>query len=344
MLSKMKVLIGLLIVIAGLAYWVSQSQNSSETDQQQPLLPAWQQNDALISSLDQLILTQGGEQLLLSKTADMWQLNNGFYASIEPLFDLIQALKNAEIIEAKTANPDKHDQLDLAGDDLLVSLYQAGQLQHALHVGKKTTAGLTFVRRAGEDQTYTVKGLNAVSFNSDSWALKTVVDIAAEDVDAVTLKPADGEMITVNRNQESGDLQLANIPAGFQVQSNAHLDQLIGGLSRLTIDEALPAESWPVATTDVTEVPAQLSATYLLKTGAEIHIDIYQQDDGYFLTIDSSQFPQYADWVMKIAEYKFTAMNRQLAEFIEPIQNQPQSIDQAIDESLDEPATGSSLE
>ncbi|VAW48033.1 hypothetical protein MNBD_GAMMA02-709 [hydrothermal vent metagenome] len=344
MLSKMKVLTGLLIVMAGLAYWVLQSQNNSDADQQQLLIPAWQQDEAQIRAIDQLILAQGGEQLVLTKTGDMWQLNNGFYASIDPLFDLIQSLKTAEIIEAKTANPARHAQLELADDDLLVSLYQADQLQHTLHVGKKSTADLTFVRRAGEDQTYTVKGLKAVSFNPDSWALKTVVDIAGEDVQAVTLTSADGELITVNRNPESGVLQLADIPEGFQLQTNAYLDQLVGGLSRLMIDEAVPAESWPAATTDVAEVPAHLSATYQLNSGTVINIDVYQQDDAYFLTIDSVQYPQYDGWVMKIAEYKFKALNRQLIEFIEPVQTQNQSIEQSTDGAADNTADKPSVE
>ena len=331
MLSNMKVLIGLLIMIGGLAYWVSQTQNNINL--QQPLIPAWQQDDEQISAIDQVILSQGDEQLVLTKTAGNWQLNNGFYASIEPLFKLMQSLKAAEIIETKTANPEKHAQLELADDDLKVSLYQAGEVKLALQVGKQSTAGMTFVRFAGEDQTYTVNGLEPISFSQDSWTLKTVLDIAPEDVKAVTLKPVEGEVITVNRNPESGALQLLDIPDGYQLQANAYLDQLVGGLSRLMIDDALPAESWPASTTEMAEVPAQLSASYLLQSGQQITIDVYQQDEDYFLTIDASQYPQYDDWVMKIAAYKYNALNRQLSEFIEPIPNQEKPGDEAAVDS-----------
>ncbi len=317
MLSNMKTLVGLLLVIAGLAYWIT--RNSSEDDYQpQPLVPSWQNNDAQISAIDKIILTQSEEQLVLTKTADIWNLNDGFYVSIDPLFKLIQSLKSAEIIEAKTANSAKHAQLELADDDLLVNLYQADQLKLAIHIGKKTSSDLTFVRRANEDQTYTVKGLGPISISADNWALKTVLDIAPEDVGTITIKPGEGEMIAIKRNLENGVLQLNAIPDGFQLQANVDLNQLAGGLSRLIIDEAIPAESWS-AVSDVTETPAQLSAVYQLNSGAEINLDVYQQDDAYFLIIDSAEYPQYEGWVMKIAEYKFKALNRQLSDFIEPI-------------------------
>ena len=319
MLNNMKVLIGLLILIAGLAYWVTQNQPGDISQQPQPLIPAWQQDDAQISAVDKVALSQGGEQLVLTRVNDTWRLNNGFYASIDPLFKLMQSLKAAEIVEVKTANPERHAQLELADDDLKVSLSQAGELKYAIHVGKQSSAGLTFVRLEGEDQTYTVKGLDAISFNADNWALKTVLDVPAEQVMAVTLKPTIGEPIKVNRAPEGGVLQLVDMPQGYQLKANAYLDQLAAGLSRLMIDEAVPAESWPETSDDVTEVPMLLTANYQLSSGQDVNMAVHQQGDEYFMTIDSVLYPQYADWVLKIAAYKFKALNRQLSEFIEPI-------------------------
>ena len=319
MLNNMKVLIGLLILITGLAYWVTQNQPGNTSQQPQALIPAWQQDDAQISAIDNIVLSQGGEQLVLTKMDDTWRLNNGFFAAIEPLFNLMQSLKAAEIIEVKTANPERHAQLDLADDDLKLSLSQAGEVKYAFHVGKLSTAGLRFVRLEGEDQTYTVKGLESIAFNADNWTLKTVLDVPAARVMAVTLKPENGESISVKRNPEDGVLQLADMPQGFQLKASAYLDQLAGGLARLMIDEAVPAESWPQTSHAVTEVPMLLTANYQLSSGEEITITVHQQGDDYFMTIDSDEYPQYADWVMKIAGYKFKALNRQLSEFIEPI-------------------------
>lgn len=332
MLNNMKVLIGLLILIAGLAYWVSVSQNQLVTTYQ-PLIPAWQQGDEPINAIDQVSLTKGSEQLVLTKNSDNWLINGGFYAAIEPLFDLMQALKSAEIIEAKTANPEKHAQLELAEGDLKVSLFQDGALKHAFYIGKQSTAGLTFVRLVDEDQTYTVKGLAPISFDADKWSLKTVVDVAAEAVNEVTIKPAQGDTIKVIRNTENAALQLADMPNGFKLKPNAYLDQLVGGLSRLMIDEALPAESSPLATAEGETVPLLLSANYLLASGETVNLAVYQQGESYLMTIDSDLYPQYDGWVMKIASYKFNALNRELTEFIEPVGTEDKSLDDTSVES-----------
>jgi len=335
MLNSMKVLIGVLIVVGGLAYWVA-SNNHNDNVQSKPLLPSWQANDALINAIDQITLSQDEEKVTLIKTAEVWQIENGFYASMEPLFELIQSLKNAQIIEAKTANPARHEQLELAAGDLRVNLYQTGELKHALYIGKKTTAGLTFVRHADNDQTYTASGLNAISLSPDSWKMKTVLDIDADEVQAASIKPTESEMVAVRRNVNSGELEITDIPEGFQLQESAVLDQLAGGLSRLMIDEALTVESWSKDDLDKAGRVVKLSAMYELKSGTEVNIDVYQQDDAYYLTIDSNYYPQYKGWVMKIAEYKFKAMNRKLSEFIEPISSEDGIGDDVADETVKE--------
>lgn len=310
MLNNMKILMGLLIVIAGLAYWVLLDNNHGEIEQKQALIPSWQDNDELINAIDHVVLSKNGETISLMKTADNWQVNDGFYASIEPLFTLLQALKNAEIIEAKTANPENHAQVELAENDLLVKLYSGGELQHALHLGKQTTSGLTFVRMADENQTYAVQGIQAVSFSQDSWLLKTVLDYAANDIIAVELTPVSGDKVMIHRDPESGSWSLDNLPADFQLQANVNLNEMAGGLSRLMIDQALPAE--------VDSENLKLSANYQLLNGIEIDINVYQQDEQYYMTIDSAHYPHYKGWMMQIAEYKFNALNRQLSDLIEP--------------------------
>lgn len=339
MSSNLKIWTGLLVIVAGVAYWVSQkpAQNISE---QQALIEAWQQEGTAVNDIDQVVLSQADKQVVLSKTGDAWQLNDGFYAAPDHLIKLIRSLQAAQIIEAKTANPEKHAQLELADSDVLVSLFSDKQLQQAFYIGKQSSSGLTFVRRKDEDQTYAVSGLSKVSVNADNWRLKTVLDVAAEDVQSVSFLPADGEAVSAMRNPEDGDIQLTSMPDGFQLKSDAYLEQLFNGLTRLTIDEAITADSWPVEVDDVedvTEIPIQLTAKYKLNTGESIQLTIYHQNEAYFMTIESKSYPQYNDWVMKIAEYKFKALNRQLSEFIEPVT--AEQIEEAIQPESVQPAS-----
>lgn len=309
MLNNMKILIGLLIIIAGLAFWVLQQHDRVDLNHNQTLIPEWQENNQLINTIDQVILSKNGESIVMKKDADHWQLNGGFFVSMEPLSTLFQAFMDARIIEAKTANPANHARVELADTDLKVTLMSAENTIESMHIGKTTASGLTFLRHEGEDQTFTVQGINPVSFNRDSWELKTVLDYAANDLLSVELDSVTDDKVMISRDLESGSWELANIPADFKLKDAANLGELASGLSRFMIDQALPV--------NVSEEDLQLTAKYQIQDGSEVTIKVFKPEDLYFITIDSSKHPHYQGWMMQIAEYKFNAMNRTMAEYIE---------------------------
>lgn len=308
MLSNMKILLGILLVVAGAAFWVLKEEQS--TPQSSALLPSWQTSDEHITAMQRVTLEQGGQTISLRRADQRWVLNDGFFANIEPLFQLLQSFKNAEIVEAKTANPDNHSQVSLADEDLKVSFYDDSGLLQAIHVGKQATSGLTFVRFADQDQTYTVSGLERITFNQDSWQLKTVLDVPAEQIQTVQISSESGEVVEAKRDDVSSDWQLMGIPEGFELRPNAALNALASGLTRLMIDDALPLDL-----SDKTEV---LSATYGLFEGGPITLLVHQQaEDQYWLQIDSPEHPEYGPWMLKIAPYKFNALNKQLADYVQ---------------------------
>ncbi len=327
MLNNMKVLIGLLVVIAGLAYWVTQ-KDQAPVPTSKALIPAWQSESSQLAEVDEVVLSKAGEQIKLSKIGKNWVLNDGFYASVDPLFKLLQGLRNAEIVEIKTANPDNHARIDLSDNDLKIVIKAADKELEALHLGKSTAGGNMFLRRVGEAQTYAVSGLSPVVFSVDSWQLKTAVDIDEKDVQAVILTPQEGEPIELARSKEANNWELNNIPTGQQLKTTAYLDQLGGTLSRFMIDDALVRN-----TAEMTEL---LQAEYTLKNGNELLLKAFQKDDDYFVTIDSAAYPQYKDWMMQIAEYKFKSFNRTLGEYIEPVTESESS--EAVSESSEEPS------
>ncbi|WP_223788896.1 DUF4340 domain-containing protein [Marinicella meishanensis] len=310
MLSNMKVLLIILLLVATGAFWVL--RDGSSTAPSTALLPDWQASDDPITAIKQVVLEQGGERIELQRQGQRWVLNGGFYANIDPLFMLLQSFKNAAIVEAKTANPDNHAQVFLSTSDLKVSLHDQNGLMQAIHVGKVTTAGLTFVRFAEADQTYTVSGLERITFNLDSWQLKTVLDVPAEQIKSVLISPEDGEAVHIERADVASPWELLNLPAGQEVHANAAFDSLAGGLTRLMIDAAEPV--------DLTDKTTLLSATYGMFGGGEITLVVQQAaDEQHWLQVVSAQHPEYAEWMMQIAPYKFTALNQQLSDFIQPV-------------------------
>jgi len=309
MLNNFKVLLGILIVIAGFAYYVTQSgEHPSEISKH--LIPDWQDNSEAIAQVTQVSLSKAGETIDLKKSDGHWYVNDGFFANLSPLSELFQSLKNAEITEAKTKNPDNHEQLELADDGLKVSIYNGEKLLQEIHIGKRTNAGTVFVRKAGENQTYTVKGLSPPTFNENSWLLTTVTDYSANDIVKMKFEPADGDSFVIERDSENLSLQLLDIPETHQLKNINELNVLAAGLSRLMVDEAMPV--------DLTDKVLQSTNTYDLSDGSVVVIKLYQQDEDYYLTLAGDKMQRFESWMMKIASYKFSALNKKMDDLIEP--------------------------
>lgn len=311
MINKSKALFGILILVAGFAWFVINQQQTGEQPPMSALMPAWQNNPELINEVTRVELRQHGEQLTIDKHQQHWVLNDGFFVNMESLSSLFQSLQVAITVEAKTANPDNHERLDLGDDDLTVSLYQGDQLVKAIHLGKTSTAGHRFVRFAGEAQTYLVQGLQPVTFNEDSWTLKTVLDIPASDIQSIRIQPQDGEAFTVSKTPEGGQWMLNEIPDGQQLKDSANLDVLSQGLTRLMIDSAEPSDA-----DDLTPV---VTLTYQLVNGSDVQLGVYQQDEAHYVRISGDTWAHYNPWLMRIAAYKFDALNQSLDQFIEPV-------------------------
>jgi hypothetical protein len=310
MLNNFKVLLGLLIVIAGFAYYVTQSGNN-QSGLPKYLIPEWQDNNDEIAGISHVKLSKAGETIDVKKVDETWYINDGFFANLSPLSELFQSLKNAEILEAKTKNPDNHGQLDLGDDGLKVTLFIGNDLFKDIHIGKRTSSGVVFVRNADEDQTYVVKNLAPPTFNENSWLLTTVVDFPANDVVSITFEPVEGDSFTIERDNENLSLQLVDMPESHQLKDVSELNNIAAGLTRLMIDEAIPI--------DLTDKTLKSTNTYKLADGSTVVLKLFEQGEDYYITLSGDKLSRFEPWMMKIASYKFTALNKKLSDMIEPI-------------------------
>ncbi|TDR18397.1 DUF4340 domain-containing protein [Marinicella litoralis] len=308
MLNNLKALLGLLIVIAGVAYYVTKA-DSEQNLTTRFLMPDWQISPDQIEAINKVQLEKDGEMISVIKEGGNWSIEGGFFANTETLSQLFQSIQSALIVEEKTANPKNHEQLNLGENGLKVSFFEDNKIVDAVFVGKNTGADLVFVRHENENQTYTVRGLKSIPFNLDSWQLKTILDYPADQVVKVEFNPAEEAAFAVQRNVNDLSLNLVDFPDGFQYKSDTQLSTLAAGLSRLMIDEALPVNLEGMELHSVNR--------YQLNDGSTVELQIYQKGEEYFLTVSGDKHLHYAPWMLKIAEYKFNALNKKLSDLIE---------------------------
>jgi hypothetical protein len=187
-----------------------------------------------------------------------WSLAEKGGYPVEPreLRELVLGVANLRLVEAKTADPARLKRLELdnpaaeaAKSRQVELLGEGGEPIAAVVVGKGKPGlygggrGGVYVRRAGEPQSWLAAGELEVPGDALDLMDQTVVDIPAEQVARVTLRPAGGAApIRLHRPDPAAQAFAvdAALPEGRALDPGS-VDQVAGALSGLTLQDVKPA-------------------------------------------------------------------------------------------------------
>lgn len=156
----------------------------------------------------------------------------GYRADLDRVKQAVVALSRASVLAPKTADPARHDRLDLvaptgeapAGDDApstvrLVARDADGNSLAALILGKSRRRATTrepaqvYVRRDGEDRTWLVEGRFDIHPDQTEWLDKTLFKVTKEEVASIAVTRPDGSMTRIERSAD-GAFHLDAVPEG----------------------------------------------------------------------------------------------------------------------------------
>jgi len=341
MLNNIKILVLILLLLVVASYFVVTRNQSTEAGDDQWLVPELQQN---INQISRIELKRADEVITLEQQDAGWVVAeaNDFYANKENIVGLLMNLRSVVLTEKKTTNPDNFERLELADTATSVLLYQDGQALKSLLVGKDSSTGQgTFVRYADEQQAWLTSKVNPINVRIDQWLENRIVDIDAGSINAVTLKQLEsGETIAIRRNDPiatgEGAFTLQNIPEGQELIENANVAGLANGLANYMIDQA--------ERRDVEQLKHQIELTYDLINGLQYVVNVYALNDVYYATLDvqQGQAPEsglsaeavtqmqttnqrYAGWMFAIPSYKFNAVNKVPADYLQTITSEAEA-------------------
>ena len=246
-------LIGAAIVALLAAVLINSSKNpqSDTATQAQRLLPELHGH---VNDISTITLTGAENKVLatLKRGSDGWTVleKANYPADVAKIREFLLKLDQATLIEQKTSN-DKHyaelgidDVKDKDAKGVLVEL--TGLAQPAkLIVGNFNGAGGggTFVRRAGDPQSWLASGNLTLAKSTADWEKRDLTDIAATRLQAVTLTNTDGKVLKVYKDQRSdSNFKVADVPAGREISSEFVANSLGSVLAGLRVDDAFPAK------------------------------------------------------------------------------------------------------
>ena len=249
--NKTLVILGAVVVLALIAALTLHSGNQPQTESQaaaQPILPDLRDH---LNDIASVSFTGAGEKPIATfeKGASGWSVKErgGYPADTAKLREFLLKLSDATVLEAKTSSDKRYAELgvdDVKSADakgVLVALSGLSKpTQLIVGIANSRGAG-TYVRRAGEAQSWLAKGNISIDKNASNWLDKSLADIAATRIKEVTLTSPEGKVLHVAKEQAAdASFKVSDVPKGRELSSEFAANGLGAALAGLRFDDVLP--------------------------------------------------------------------------------------------------------
>lgn len=238
-------LITLLVVVA--AAVVSRQRAPQAGKEKALLFPGLA---ARINDIDTLSVEDGRAALTMRRRDGRWLIleADDYPALPDKVKQAVLAAADLRVIAEKTSDPARYQRLGVADPGSQGAVSHWLTLKHAeeelarLVVGdprrsrSATAAPGLYVRVPGRAQALLATGRLNVSADVVQWIKRDVVNIAAERVRSVRLRPGANPAVHLEREAPTADLALQNIPAGKEPGAEYLINRLASILENVYVD------------------------------------------------------------------------------------------------------------
>ena len=292
-----KAVLGLAIVTliaTSAAVWVTLQQPAAGPVRigDQPAFPALRERPDAVAKVT-ITMPAGG--FTLTRKGDRWVAadRHDYPVAADKLRELIVQLAEMRLIEAKTSRPDRYARLEVedVGDGAssrLLRLEDAeGTVLAEAIVGKQrqrltgAESSGTYLRRPGEAQSWLASGGVELDEQVQNWLEEEIVALDGERVRRLEVSPPSGERYAVVRDAPAAELRLDGLAEGEKLKQDANLNQLLGALARVQLEDVRPLGEvdWP------DEQHTVRVATF---DGLELTLQLATLDDQHWLRVDAA--------------------------------------------------------
>jgi hypothetical protein len=282
--------IGLLagITIAGivLAVFVNREPSGTISQKGQLLFPDLM---SVVNDVNEVVIETKEQTITLVRGEQVWGVKEkaNYPANVEKVKQVIVGLANLRIHEPKTKNPELYERLGLQDSNQEGSLSKTVSVKTTdnpeaakLVVGNQKPAkgnpqvSDIYVRKPGDPQTWLVMGNLPIETMQGEWLDKEVTALTTKRVRQVTVTHPKGETLHLSKTKpEDLDFQLDSIPAGFKVSSQFNVNNVVGTLVQLSLEDVKP-----LADVDFAAKPG-VSAILETFDGLRLHVHTTKQNE-----------------------------------------------------------------
>ena len=255
-----------LLVVAALvaiaaALFISTQRNAPHESPGLALLPGLAGD---LNSVTEVTVRKGSASptLTLHKVGEQWSVaqRDDYPVDVSKLRKLLSSLRDAKIVEEKTSDPARFSVIGVedpavagaAGAEVAVV---TGTGKNAVIVGKSVGDG-NFVRRQGENRSYSVAPSITVETEPRFWIDARLIDVPVALIQSIDFKPAAGAGFALHRlNPADNTFSLDGVPAGRKAKDGHALAPSPSTLTGLNAEDVAAS-----STVDFT-TPSQVIVT-----------------------------------------------------------------------------------
>lgn len=268
-----------------------------------------------------LVVTHEGNTLTLESNANgQWTIKerDGYPADPDKVRSLLVKLAQAELIEAKTRMPDRHALLELedplakdAKSRSLKVMDGSGNTIADLVLGKRRWEAFgsgksgTYVRKAGDAQTWLANAEIDVRAEVRSWIAPTIIETESEKIQSLTIHIPKEDLLKIERDaSDKSKTKFVGLPKDAKLKDTTAADGILRAASRIDVDDVRKLDAPPSG--DVSTV------SFKTEQGLEVTYWLRKDGDDYWLSIAATGEGDAKEMAEKIRnrtkgwEYKIT--------------------------------------
>jgi hypothetical protein len=313
--TLVKLAVGTAVAVA-LALWAGSTRGPTDEAAQvgQPLVEGLRES---INDVTQLRIVEAGDKpaVTLQRGKDGWIVaeRGGYPADIAKVRETLIKFAEATLVEAKTANPERHavlgveDVAEAEAKGMRVDL--DGKRAARIVVGVYSSQGNgSFVRRNDEAQSWLAKGNLVVDRQASNWLAKDLVDIASDRVMRIEIRRGDQVLAVSKASPEQVNYEVENLPPGRELLSEYEANGIGSVLAGLRFDDVAKADS---AVPDPTSL---LVATFQTFDGLVVEITGFASEGKRYASFKASVDADRADLAAKAAQLNAVAEHQRETE------------------------------
>lgn len=282
-------LAGITIVGIMLAVFVNREPSATIPQSGQLLFPDFM---SVVNDVNEVVIETKEQTVTLVRGEHAWGVKEkaGYRADVEKVKQAIVGLADLRIHEPKTKNPELYDRLGLQDSNQEGSLSKTVTVKTAdnpevakLVVGNQKPAkgnprmSDIYVRKPGDSQTWLVMGNMPLETVPSEWLDKEVTALTTKRVRQVTVTHPKGDTLHLSKEKpEDLDFRMDSIPAGFKVSSQFNVNNVVGTLVQLSLEDVKP-----LAEVDFSGKPG-VSAILETFDGLRLHVHTTKQNETVF--------------------------------------------------------------